>query len=346
MCDSPGWGKLITIISLSVILQIAGEGDCAPTSVVVLHPGRDESTIRLAAELSALGYAPILLQYPTQPLWIDQVRSVLTTYRAEALINATSLHKRVDIWIVDSKSENMQLFVDTVNAVQNSDAATILKSLETLRAGLMRIECVDMTRPPGDNFAGANGRGTQRGDADSGRKTSGHSGRFSLALGPAVAYGFGEFPVAWQIAASANLRIASHLFVALEGFAPTAPMSYKNEYGSAQVWTGSLRLGLRAYMRSPEKRVRPWAQFGIGPYFSRIKGFGVGDYSGNDDRTASFEMMLSSGIRVRMSSRFSLEAALFVADCVLRPVVKIGEVRAEYAAPLFGGAIQIAVDLF
>jgi hypothetical protein len=341
-----GWILLFTV-SLSVTMQVSVSADPIPTSVVVLHPGRDEATIRLAAELSALGYAPILLQHSTEALWIDQVRTIMTTYRAEALINATSIHDRVDIWVVDSKSDSMQLWVDTVDAVKDSDASTILKSVETLRAGLMRIEGIDFQGAPVDFKhvttvnAGQGGAGSDRAKA-----FSASPGRLSLAIGPAGTYGFGDLPAAWQIAVSGGVRIASRLSLMVVGFAPTAPMSFKNQYGSAQVWMGSLTIGLRADLRPPDKRWVPWAEFGVGPNFSRMKGQGNAPYSDGDDRAVVFEMLFRSGIRVWMNRRFSLEGSLHVGGCLPKPVVRVGEVRADYSVPLFGGTIQLAFDLF
>lgn len=313
----------------------------SPTGpVVVLHSGQNAMTVRLVAELSAVGCSSVLLLHSNDSLWADQVRDIMKPYRAAALINAVSLTTRVDIWIPAYGDDGTQLMVDTVDASEEKGdfAAIILKIVETLRADLMHLG-----KAPEKIGAGP------KDNATSLPKTAGtppSPGRLSLALGPAVTYGFGDFPVQWQVLLSARLYVAPLLDVELFGIAPTLPATLATQYGKARIWSGSLIAGLRFRMRPPEKRAVPWAALGVGPHFARMKGDAVSPYIDGDDRTAVFEILFRLGLRLRLNQIFFMEIAVYTGDCHPEPKVVIGEKVASFARPLFGGTVQLGARLF
>lgn len=361
------WASAL-IICLTLLYPSVSKSQSRPLSVVVLHSGQNETTVRLAAELSALGYSAVLLLHPSQAMWTDQVRAIIRNYRAAALINAASLKTRVDIWFPTPGTAGMQLTVDTVDAAEggNNIAATILKTVEALRAGLMKMDGANPTR-----VADRNGKTYQNNinapaqtevRADGSfvpsyprGKISRHKssipfvtdpGRLSLMLGPAMTYGFADFPPEWQIQLSLGVAFGRFLSITLSGFAPTAPLRFENEYGKARVWNGALLLGLKLGLRSNEKRLVPFIELGLGPHFSRMKGEGNPPYSNGDDRITVLETLFRFGLRVWFTSRIGIDSALHIGDCLPKPVVKVGEEDATFTRPLFGASVLLTVELF
>ena len=358
----------LRLLVLGIVLGFArnGQGAESQIRVVVLHSGQTDAMVRLDAELRALGYRAVPVLHPKQSLWADQVRTILRANQAAVVINATSLSLRVDVWILSPKGRGQQLTVDTVEAAGGKDAAaaTILKTVETLRAGLIPLEQPVSPRQVPAFRAGASetysSDASDRNEQDAphsyprgsiartggGVPFSAPAGRLTLAAGPSLTYGFADFPAEWQIVLSGRIIFGRHLGLTLSGYAPTAAMVLETSYGTAQLRNGSLLLGLQTALRPYEKQWVPWIEIGVGPHFTRMKGRGIDPYPDGDDRLVTFEILFRLGMRLRLSQRVALETALHVGDYLPQPTIRIGETVAEFSRPVFGGIIQLSLELF
>ncbi len=356
---------LLQLFLLSMSIKYAfGESDMSKYRVVVLHFGQNETSVLLTAELSALGYVPILIDHPDQALWTDQIRVLLKNHNASALINATSLEKQVDVWTVDPESGDTRLVVTTVKSrgENMSEASMILKSVEALRAGLMIINSPKASEsnvelqneaPKVDEDRRVRTRrvrgsiGSIRNNDENSTNTQFKADlrRLFLALGPAVNYGFGDFPPEWQLSAKGGIRVTDRIAVTIGGFLPTAPISKTTEYGIVEMRNSSFGAGLRLNLSPPYKRSSLWVELSAEAHFSRIKSNAIKPYISMDNRLAVFSPVFSAGLSVWLGNRSALETIIHVGDFMPEFVIVNIEDKAEYSKLLFGGALRLVFNL-
>jgi hypothetical protein len=329
-------------------------------NVVVLHSGDDEMIVRISAELVALGYRPVLIDHPVGELTTSQVRDITSRYRAVALMNATASNEKVAIWVMDP-AEGVVFLVETLDAHgKRTDAAMILKSVELLRATLLKTD--RMTTPKThrqrgeeaarrDSARARNAKRKRGASSDSGptsrrERSIEVPGRVAVELGPSTSYGFSEFPATLQVFLGARVRLTGPLSLGIAGWFPTLPLKVETPDGSAKLWNSAVTVGPRLDVSPDVARWLIWLGASAGPLFSKMKGKGIPPNTDNQDRIAVAVMLLRAGFEAPLGSRARLHAALHLGWGVPRPVVRVGEFRVPWGNPLLGGVLGLSVTLF
>lgn len=332
--------------------SFADDDDCRcarSNTVLVVHAGYNSMTIRLNAELIALGYHPVPIHHPRSRFSVVEARSIINAHRAVALINTTLMPSRVDIWVVDPLDGQVSL-AETVDSRQGdqNEASMFLKSVELLRAKLMKIGVVPKrdddaeVKPTDDDTAAVTDADTAS-DADGDAPVE--TRRLSVELGLGVSYGFSHLPAAMQIGLGGHIRLVGRLGIDLFGLVPTFATQSDNEYGKARVWQSAVAAGFSIDTRPADRRVVPWVAALVGPHFTKMIGQATYPNTNGDDKVVVTVIYLRVGLSVALAKPLSLQAALHCGWTLPRPVVTIGEEDLPWGNPLFGGSLGLSFDL-
>jgi hypothetical protein len=336
----------LAVVSLSATVQAEEQRN----TVLVMHAGYDSMTVRLNAELIALGYHPVPIHYPPRKFSIEEVTSIIKAHRAVALINTTMMGDGVDIWIVDpgngaiSRAETMDS-----NGGDHSEASTFLKAVELIRAKLMKIDgpvkAADKTIAERESAREATiPPATNQSNPAEGSAAKDYR-RFTMAIGPSVSYGFSELPATVQVMLGVHVRLIGRVGLSIVGLPPSAPSKVETRYGSAQVWNSAIVGGLNLDLLSPDHRWIPWIGVLVGPHFSSTAGQGVLPYTSDSARMLVTLVCLRVGLNVVITERLALQAVLHTEWALPRPVIRVGEELIPWGNPLFGGALALVVNL-
>jgi hypothetical protein len=307
-------------------------------------------TVRLNAELIALGYHPVPIHYPPRKFSIEEVTSIINAHKAVALINTTMMSEGVDIWIVDPSSGSISQ-VETMDSEggERSEASIFLKAVELIRAKLMKIEGpAKVADKRTAKKAGAKEAeippATGRSEPVEGSVARDYR-RLTMAIGPSVAYGFSELPATAQVMLSIHVRLLGRVGLNIVGFPPSAPSKTKTDCGSAEVWNSSIIGGLNVDMLSAGHKWIPWIGVLVGPHFTNATGQAVSPYTSDSTRLVVTVICLRLGLNAVITERLALQATLRTEWALPRPVVQVGTDFIPWGNPLFGGALALVVNL-
>ena len=338
------------LIGLLILHVVAAEAVSALQNtgevVVVLYSEKDEGTVRLQAELRALGYAPVMNIHAPKSLTSMEAIEMIKENDGAALVNMTMKNKGIEIWISGSRIGRGTL-VETigVEAGQEIDAATILKSVESLRASLMRFDNMNETKtseqPKQDKVRTSQNAANRGTDVPSQR-------RIALEGGFSTVFGFSDLtpPVCFVLGAVFHLTKRAALDVGLQF--PIYQMTAENSQGSADVWYWGANVGLRTYLLAPKSTAAPWLGAGVGPTLLQIKGKAKNAaYDAHDDLLVVATAYMRIGLDLRVSERIALQLILLNGWSLARvPAIRLGDERIRFGNPYLGGAFSLVVDLY
>lgn len=307
--------------------------------MVVLYLNNDEMVVKLYAELKALGYVPVVLKRSSEGLSIDDLKEIVQSSGAVALMNTYSLDNRVDVWVSDVEGHAIRLVetVDSGHGGQTRDSV-ILKSVELLRARLMKIERMRENGQLGEQTTADDGRASHPPEAPR---------RISLEIAPMIHYGFSVLPPTFQVFLGAHVVAVGRLGIDLMGFLPTFSMEAKNGYGRARVRNAVIAAGPRVDLTPPDSRWIPWLAACVGAQFIKVRGEGTPPFTDEDDLITPALLFIRLGLDISLvEQRLYLQAAIHTGLSLPTPVVRIGEERVDWGVPLLGGILGVKIDLF
>jgi hypothetical protein len=333
--------RRVPLPSLVILFEVCCGTRTAAESrgpVVVVHSGRDELAVRLAAELSAQGFRPV----PTETIreaGIEEMRAIASAHHAVAVMQIAGEGSRVSVWRCDPAGRLTRL-QDVVVPQNKTDTPTLLafKSVELLRASLL-----DLPSSGGRSFEETEKQPPRSGGASrvsDAREPS--RDRLRLALQPAVTYGFGGLLPAAHIGAGARGRLWRRLGFTLLGLIPTAPMRIDEPEGSARVLAGALLPGLEVALMPPGRTLALSLGAGAGALFLRMKGTAAEPNESRSVRVVAVLPYLAVALSWALSDIIRLRTDLALGWAAPRPVVRmLDRDVAAYGAPLLGAMVGL-----
>jgi hypothetical protein len=317
-------------------------------TVVILSRTEDERPVLLQAELKALGYRSVTLFHPPKSLTPMETESILETNGGIALINITMSTTMVEIWVASRRLSGGGTLVETIDIEEGEDInpSTILKSVESLRASLMRFD--NLNKRPYETEqrrVELHKHAPLQTDSD-GKKEKKHRPHFSFETGLSTTYGFSQFSPPVCLFLGGALSFINRISLDIDVIIPLYHMNAENKEARAEVWYGAAALGIRAYFVSQEQRVAPWVGASVGPSLLRIKGTALGPHDPHNDTIVTGVVLLRLGLDVRLSKRVALHLTVNTGWNLAKPRIEVGYKKVMFGNPLIGGTLGVAIGLF
>jgi hypothetical protein len=306
-------------------------------AVVVLHSGRSELAVRLAAELSAQGFRPLTAE-TIQNASVEEMRSIASAQRAVAVMQIAETGDRVNVWRRDPEG-HLTMLQEVVVLSKREDASTLLafKSVELLRASLLDLPGED-AHPPAAAEKQPPRLSITRREPGAPRASRDH---LLIALQPAVTYGFGGLPPAAHVGAGVRARLWRRLGFALFGLIPTAPMNIDEPEGAARILAGTLSAGLEVSLMPPGKLALSIGA-GAGALFLRMKGAAAEPNESRSARVVAVLPHLAVALSVALSNIIRFRTDLVSGWAAPRPVVRmLDRDVATFGRPLLSAMVGL-----
>jgi hypothetical protein len=307
-------------------------------AVVVLHSGRGELAVRLAAELSAQGFRPTTAE-TIQNAGVEEMRSIASARHAVAVMQIADTGDRVSVWRRDPAG-HLTMLQEVVVPSKRGDAATLLafKSVELLRASLLDLRDEE-ARPPAAAEKQPPRPVITRPEPGAPGTPRDH---LLVALQPAVTCGFGGLPPAAHVGAGVRARLWRRLGFALFGLIPTAPMKIDEPEGAARVLAGTLSPGLEVALMPPGRTPALSIGAGAGALFLGMKGAATAPNESRSVRVAAVLPHLAVALSVALSNIFRFRADLVAGWAAPRPVVRmLDRDVASFGRPLLSAMVGL-----
>ncbi len=306
---------------------------CADADRVLVLATSDSSLARrLLAELSVLGFEPVLT--PVEgPLGLDEMAALARNEGAG-----------VAIWIARTPGGAQVSLVDRVTgkALQREVA---LELDEPERDGAIALSAVELLRASLLELAAAHpGRGELAPTRTYAALATPRPARFALDLGFALS-GTPRAPAPFmQLRLGAYARVQRWLQIALDALVPLRPLRLSSDEGSAQLWSSSLALSARVPLARERARFEPYAGIGGLGIFAVAYGRANPPYEGDTRRGFTGGPALELGGRLMIRKNLGLRCDLLAALAVSELAVRFGrDVLARFGKPLLLGSFGIDV---
>lgn len=341
-----GWGAktwLRTVAVASVILHplVSYASLPAPSTehseggrVAVIGIADSEVTMRIAAELTFLGFSPVVVA-PPPTLDRRSLTDLARSSAAAAAISVTVDGDEIDIGIADRVTGKFVARSVNIPATAPARSREIaVRSVELLRSSLAELEETREPPPGAEVPVSPSVRRNLTRPHDRLLPTA------SIAVGGAP----GGLPVAAHI--RARLRYAPHprFGVVVGGTAPLHAVRASAPEGTARIHTGWLGVGPWFSLRPPTKVVVPDLAITAGPVFVGMQGQAAPGLV--DDRVTVLDTIFEAavGLEVAVSPRVRIRLESAAAVCARTIRVRFaGRSVATWCRPYVLGAVGIGV---
>ena len=351
------------LFSLSVSLKALGD-DGKPI-VAIVHSGETKLAERLQAETTLLGFEPRIVER-SGTVSPEDLKDIAATMDARALMRISMNGDSIGIWIPSDETDVVVLQEVYVPGERDRDHAIVaFKAGELLRVGMM----TPPSPAPGEETPPKPPEPTPDEDTDDIqgpvspepaasapetrviRKRTGRSPTrkwLSLSLAPAVSYGFGKLPPAFQIGTALTLQVTGRISLALTGLIPSYPMKVHGDDAMVDASAGFVVLGLGFRLTPVYWRVSVPVEAFAGATFLRITGYDrVGDYQSMRQDIMVAVWGGRTGFSAAISETVSIRGDVIAGTCEPEPVAKIlGKRWSGWGRPLLAGMLGVEVWLF
>ena len=333
----------LVLVTLFLAMFYTRIGVSEPVPVVIVLCAAEEGIVlQLKAELDTVGYQPVLIISPEKSLTPLETDKILETHDAIALINITNEERGVEVWVSSGTVGGGKLVETVGDPRQPISVATILKSVESLRASLMQFDTMkSQTESPPPKTDTPKMEKVKP-------KTASTLSTWSFEVGLSSQHGFGKFYPPLHLHFSFVWWLNERLALFGTPIFPIFPMKADNSQGEASVFEGQLLLGVRQYLTVRTSRYRPFLGIGIGPSLMRIIGKAEDGWRSSEDTLLLALLSAQAGLSVTLTERIGFQAVCFSSfSMFLRPIVVLGEKQLPTENPVvIGGRLSLTIVLF
>lgn len=338
--------RLVLGILLFIILYaVRGVCESAPV-VIVLCTAEKSVVLQLKAELDTVGYRALPLIYPKKFLTPLETDKMLETHDAIALINMTDEERGVEVWVSSGTIGGGKLVETVGEPGKPISVATILKSVESLRASLMQFDTLKLQAKP-EKTVNDDSESLSDGELDK-TDSSLETTTLSINIGAMSQHGLGRFSPPARLNVALIWWFNDHFALYGAPTFPIYPMKADNHQGEVSVFEGQFLLGVRQYLGDAAARYRPWLGIGIGPSLMRIIGHADDGWKSSNDTLLLVVLSGQIGLSISLTETIGIQMACFSSfSLFLRPIVVLGEKQLPTENPVvIGGSLSLTVALF
>lgn len=311
--------------------------------VVVVHSGLERLAVRIAAELSSIGYEAEILDLPP-PIYHETLEQIARDHFADAVMRASPAGNSVQVWVPQKNNPDVTVIQEVVVPTDNEQAEALItfKSVELLRAGFL----VPMEKPAPEPKPVAPPPPPPAPPPPTNDVQTHASPRLALSMQPAAVFGFGNLPPALNIGLSLYLRLASRIGLDLSGLIPTFPMTVRVEGGTVDVSAGLITAGIRINALSQKHRWTPSLSLLAGPLILKGRGRAETGYKGFTQTPISAVINGVFTMSFSVNSVFALKTDAACGIALPEPVFRINGIPSiSFGSPmvtvLFGVEVRL-----
>ncbi len=350
---------LALLVFLPAPSAAAADGP-APRVVVLAPAPGDRISLRVAAELRALGFDAPAPEVAAGPPDRARLEEAARRGGAVAAVRVVASRTGAEVWIVDrltSKTVLREVVVGDPGS-PSADATLALRVVELLRASLMELEA---PRPPPGEVAPSprirailgplSSRPPPR-EGEPARRApdAGPSPLVSGELGPALLASPGGLSPSFGLRAAIHLRPEESLGATLLAFLPGNAGHVSGPEGVTAAHIGLAGAGLRGALISAggswRARFVPSASVGLAAMWLHLEGTPRPGFAGSTDNLLTAGAWLGAGVSFAVTPWLRARADLLAGAAFLRPVVRFGDRQAAaWGEPFFLPSIGLELVL-
>ena len=330
----------IVVVWVSGSLQANEASPDTRRAVALLYTPPCPFLLEMEGELRAAGFVPILMaEDPSaeNPLLPAEAAARVDAFAAVRILSSG---EGVTVFAMDAvRRVHLSTEVANADAGAQSGRVTAIKTVELLRVALMETapEEAPPSVPPPEKPAAEVPKSRPR-----------ESARVLASGAPAVTYGFGGVPAAFQVDLCLCVRPVQRIRLFVSGLVPTFAGTVRGEGGRAAVKTGLLAVGMDAELTDPDHRVAPYIGILGGALFARAEGTSDRESAQGRQATAvAATVQMHAGLSLRLSRRVALRGDVAFGAVFPEPVIRIeGKEAASFGRPILTGDFGVEVRLF
>lgn len=337
---------VVLVASLGAVPSAAANSE---NRIAVVGLAQDNTLTRqLNAELRTLEFQVILSDEPIGS-W-RELRDLARRLKVAAAVWITGIDQpTMEIWVVDRVTgKTVQRSIERNSGRAGSSSRVLaMRVIELLRASFREIET--SSEPPRESevepssavraMAVARERGSEKQAPVVVRERPPELiSRVSVFLGPELGWSIEGLAPSVQACVGIHWLFSHPWGIAGHLRAPTAGVTLDGEYGSADVFIGSIGIGPYYLFTAPTSRWRPEVGIGIGWVASYMKGNAVEPFESKSAFATSFALFARAGLLLQVTGALGVRLELQAGSALPPIVVRLaGEDQATWGR-LYGGA--------
>ena len=316
----------LVLSSLSARANALPPQHSIPRTILLVDAGDDPMSMRIIAELGALGFEVRTTQRSSATGGDSEIELLSRTIEAVATIGVDRASGEVRVWTVDKASGQMGL--RAVVAIERDPAVVALRAVEAVRTSLNEIAS------PSADASTARAPVARAGDRPAPAAPSPGPPSLDVSLGPALAASGGTSDISSQAMVSLHWLLRPRWGVEITGLAPIGRATWQENEGTASLTFGLVAAGV--HWRPLAMR---WCTFdlgaGMGAAIIHTEGSPNSGFFGREQDTLVATPLLRMGYAVFIAWSLWLRADVLGAVAIPRPVFAFADrIAGSWGQPL------------